>query len=157
MRAVEHFAPLGFSYRMSDVSSNETSALPMEGYSVLWTPLRPGRATEAVFAELEKAEGQKKVLQQRLARLDDANRFANQDTAGLKRDLFRRVTNMKELLGKHVPQTRQLLRKLIEGRIVCTPFQDHRGRGYELAATGTYAGLLGDLGMVNYGGGGEGS
>ena len=116
-----------------------------------------GRATEAVFAELEKAEGQKKVLQQRLARLDDANRFANQDTAGLKQDLVRRVTNMKELLGKHVPQTRQLLRKLIEERIVYTLSQDHRGRGYALAATRTYAALLGDLGMVNHGGGGEGS
>ncbi|MET0515347.1 MAG: hypothetical protein ABW047_08500 [Nitrospiraceae bacterium] len=64
---------------------------------------------------------------------------------------------MKALLGRHVPQTRQLLRKIIDGRIVCTPFDDNRGRGYALSATGTYAGLLGDLGMVNNGGGGHGS
>ncbi len=62
---------------------------------------------------------------------------------------------MKALLGRHVPQTRQLLRKIIDGRIVCTPFDDNRGRGYALSATGTYAGLLGDLGMVNNGGGGQ--
>ena len=61
---------------------------------------------------------------------------------------------MQELLGQHVPQARQMLRKLIDGRVVCTPFDDHRGRGYELAATGTYAGLLGDLGLVTNGGGG---
>ena len=32
------------------------------------------------------------------------------------------------------------------------PFNDTRGKGYALAATGTYAGVL----AVNYGGGGQG-
>lgn len=64
---------------------------------------------------------------------------------------------MKGLLGRHLPQTRQMLRKLIDGRVVCTPFHDARGTGYEVTATGTYAGLFGDGMLVNDGGGGQGS
>ncbi len=116
-----------------------------------------GRATEAVFAELEREEGKKKVLVHQLASLSTLTRLASMDATRLERNLCERIGDMKALLGRHVPQTRQLLRKIIDGRIVCTPFHDTRGRGYELAATGTYAGLLGDLGMVNNGGGGHGS
>jgi hypothetical protein len=56
-------------------------------------------------------------------------------------------------LGRHIPHTRQLLRKLIHGRILCAPFDDARGRGYTLTATGTYAGLLGRKLTVKQGGG----
>jgi hypothetical protein len=56
-------------------------------------------------------------------------------------------------LGRHVPQTRQLLRKLIPGRIVCAPFHDARGRAYAFTATGSYAGLLSEKLMVKHGGG----
>jgi hypothetical protein len=48
-----------------------------------------------------------------------------------------------------------MLWKLIEGRIVCTPFQDARGRGYTVTATGTYAGLLSEKMLVKDGGGGH--
>ena len=96
-----------------------------------------GRATESVFAELEREEGKKKVLAAQLANLTTLNYFANGDQT--------------------IPQTRQLLGKIIDGRILCTPFDDERGRGYTLEATGTYAGLLGDLGVINNGGGGQGS
>jgi hypothetical protein len=60
---------------------------------------------------------------------------------------------VKALLGRHVPQARQMLRKLIDGRILCTPFHDARGRGYTLTATGTYAGLLSEKLLVKDGGG----
>ena len=46
-----------------------------------------------------------------------------------------RVADVKGLLGKHVPQARQMLRKLIDGRVVCT--HDARGKGYEVTATGS--------------------
>ena len=105
-----------------------------------------GRATEAVFAELEKEEAKKKAFIAQLANLTTLHRWAELDSTRLEENLSRRMGNMLDLLGQHVPQARQMLRKLIYGRVICTPFDDHRGRGYELAATGTYAGLLGDLG-----------
>ena len=75
------------------------------------------------------------------------------DAKRLERMLLEKVSDVKALLGKHIPQARQMLRKLIEGRIVCKPFEDARGRGYELTATGTYAGLLGEKLLVKHGGG----
>lgn len=39
-------------------------------------------------------------------------------------------------------QMRQILRKLIPGSIVCTPFNNTRRRGYTLMATGSYSSLL---------------
>jgi hypothetical protein len=39
----------------------------------------------------------------------------------------------------HVPQMRQMLRKLVPRRIVYAPFDDARGRGYALSDTGSYA------------------
>jgi hypothetical protein len=67
-----------------------------------------------------------------------------------ERQLATQAADVKGLLGLHVPHTRQLLRKLIQdeivngkrrpGRIVCTPLDDARGRGYVLTARVSYAG-----------------
>jgi hypothetical protein len=75
------------------------------------------------------------------------------DGTRIERALAERVADVKGGLGRHVPHTRQLLRKLIPGRIRCAPFHDARGRGYVLTATGTYAGLLSGKLAVKYGGG----
>ena len=66
------------------------------------------------------------------------------------------LRDIKALLGRYVPETRQMLRKLIDGRVVCQPFQDDRGKGYEFTATGTYAGLLRSGMVIQNGGGGQG-
>jgi hypothetical protein len=116
-----------------------------------------GRLQKPFSLNWSGEEGKKKVLAAQLASVSTLDRLASVDSTRLERNLCERIGDMKALLGRHVPQTRQLLRKIINGRIVCTPFDDHRGRGYALSATGTYAGLLGDLGMVNNGGGGHGS
>jgi DNA invertase Pin-like site-specific DNA recombinase len=109
-----------------------------------------GRATAAVFTELEKEETAKAGL---LVRLSGLEQLSTVDGSRLERSLVERVTDVKGLLGRHIPQTRQLLRKLIPGRIVCTPFHDVRGKGYALSAVGTYAGLLGGKLMVKQSGG----
>ena len=72
---------------------------------------------------------------------------------GRVRTVRQRIADTRRLLGRHVPQARQMLRKLIEGRIVCRPFDDERGRGYEVSATGNYAGLLRVPALLNEGGG----
>lgn len=103
-----------------------------------------GKATDAIYSELQKEEVSKKAC---LVRLDSLNRLttlAAQDGTHIERTLTEQVADVKSALGRHIPQTRQLLRKLIPGRIVRTPFNDLRGRGYTLSAVGTYAGLLGE-------------
>ena len=109
----------------------------------------------AIVDELRKEEAAKQALIGRLSSLDSLTRVASLETARIAHDLKARVADMKGLLGRHLPQTRQMLQKLIDGRVVCTPFQDARGRGYEVTATGTYARLFGDGMLVNDGGGGH--
>ena len=75
------------------------------------------------------------------------------DAKRIEQDLRARVEDLKSLLGRHIPQTRQILRKLIDGHILCTPFTDARGRGCEVTATGSYAGLFRVPVAVNDGGG----
>lgn len=116
-----------------------------------------GRSTDAIFDELGKEEAAKKTLAAQLASLTQRASLTSLDGKRIERALVERVADVKGLLGRHVPQTRQMLRKLISGRIQCAPFNDTRGRGYNLAATGTYAGLLSEKMLVKDGGGGQGS
>ena len=116
-----------------------------------------GKATEAVYGELQKEEAAKKILGAQLAGIDQLTRIVSFDGKRIERALVERVADVKGLLGRHVPQTRQMLRKLISGRIQCAPFNDARGRGYNLVATGIYASLFSGKMLVKDGGGGQGS
>jgi len=73
--------------------------------------------------------------------LDRMTAMAAQDGTRIERAPVERVADVKSLLGRHVPQTRQLLRKRIPGRIVCTPFHDARGQGYKISGGGDLCGL----------------
>jgi hypothetical protein len=109
----------------------------------------------------------KTTLTAQLAGLEQVAELTSLDAKRLEMRLFERVEDMKALLGRHIPQTRQLLRRLIQddivngkrrqGRIVCTPFENASGRGYEMRAKGTYVRLLRAGLVVKDGGGGHGS
>jgi hypothetical protein len=55
----------------------------------------------------------------------------------LKELLRAKAEEWQALLRKHAPIARQMVRKLVEGRIVFTP--DREGRRYTFLATGTLA------------------
>jgi DNA invertase Pin-like site-specific DNA recombinase len=112
-----------------------------------------GKATDAIYSELHKEEAEKKTLTGQLDNLEKLVRIISLDATRIERDLRARIADLKGLLGKHVPQTRQMLRKLLDGPILCTPFTDARGKGYEVTATGSYAGLFRVPVAVNDGGG----
>ena len=126
-----------------------------------------GKATEAVFADLQKHEARKKALTEQLARADCLVKLSTVDAKRIERQLMERAGDITQLLGQHIPQTRQILRKLIPdevvegkripGRLVCTPIDDARGKGYSFLARGSYSRLLGTGVAVNDGGGGHGS
>jgi len=71
-----------------------------------------------------------------MAELEGRTKNISIDAKQLERMIESRARDMVQLLGRHIPQTRQLLRLLINGRIVCRPFDDERGKGYEITATG---------------------
>ncbi len=94
-----------------------------------------GKATEVVFTELQKEEAAKKVFGARLSGLDHLASLSALDVKRFERALVERVADANGVLERHIQQTRQIMRKLIPERIVCTPFDDARAvrvhpRGY---------------------------
>ena len=72
-----------------------------------------------------------------------AGRTAAQlDDRRLRVDLRARVRDVRGLLGGDIPRTRQILRKLLVGRLECEAFDDGRRVGYRFKARGSYAELL---------------
>ena len=85
-----------------------------------------GKATEVVFTELQKEEAAKKVFGARLSGLDHLASLSALDVKRFERALVERVADANGVLGRHIQQTRQIMRKLIPERIVCTPIDDAR-------------------------------
>ena len=108
-----------------------------------------GKGGEAVFVELQKAQAHRTILTEQLDRANQLARLSSLDLTRIERRLTDRAEDLLRLLGQHIPQARQVLRKLIPdqtiegklvpGRIVCTPFDDARGQGYTFLAGGATA------------------
>src|SRR6185503_19265857 len=60
------------------------------------------------------------------AELADLDAAGVVDTAGLLRTVSARAADLRALLGRHVTQARQVVRQLLEGRLVCQPFEAPR-------------------------------
>ena len=87
--------------------------------------------------------------------LVDLDAAGVEDTEMLLRTVTARAADLRGLLGRHVVQARQVVRPLVEGRLICQSFEDAESRGYTFTATGTYR-RLGVPTAVNYGGGPNG-
>jgi hypothetical protein len=64
------------------------------------------------------------------------------DVERLRRELLRHVAEIRGLLGKDIPRTRQILRRLLVGRPECEAFDEGQRVGYRFKARGSYAALL---------------
>jgi hypothetical protein len=110
-------------------------------------------AIPAVTAALKEREAQRLRLNDQLAALDAARTEARQpfSAARLRKDLRRRMDDWRSLLCRRTPQARQILTKLIDGRLVFTAHPDEQL--YRFKGTATLGHLL--EGLVVVGGGGE--
>jgi site-specific DNA recombinase len=116
-----------------------------------------GRGTDSVINSLHQEEARKKALLAELERLDNLAHVVSLDTKRLAKDLRSRLEDLPALFSRHVPQARQMLRKLLDGHIVCEPIMEGGKRGYRFTATGTFDRLLTGVKVVNQFGGGHGS
>lgn len=115
-----------------------------------------GQATDALFANLRAEEDRKKAILRELDQMDSLMSIASLDAKRIAKNLESRLGDVKGLLSRHVPKTRQILRKLLDGPLVCEPFQEGGSRGYRFRGRGTYARLLSVRQATNDGGGGQG-
>lgn len=77
------------------------------------------------------------------------------DEKRLAKELRSRLADIPALLTRQVPLARQMLRKLLDGHILCEPVQEHGKRGYRFTATGTFDRLLTGVKVINESGGGQ--
>jgi hypothetical protein len=115
-----------------------------------------GRGTDTVIDSLHQEEARKKLLLRELGRLDSLAQVTSLDAKRLAKDLRSRLEDIPALFARHVPQARQMLRKLLDGHIHCEPMMESGKPGYRFTATGTFDRLLTGLKVVNDGGGGHG-
>ena len=60
----------------------------------------------------------------------------------LREELRARVRDVRGLLGRDIPRTRQILRKLLVTPLTCAPFEENGRRGYRFTGQGSYADVL---------------
>ena len=101
-----------------------------------------GRGGESVLTTLEAEEQRKKTLNRELQALNGMAQVSRLDGKRLAHDLRLRVGDTKALLSRHVPQARQMLRRLLDDHLVCEPYNEEGQRGYRFAATGSYGALF---------------
>ncbi len=116
-----------------------------------------GRGTDDVFQALRQEEARKKVLVAELAQLEALTETISLDEKRIVQMVRARLGDLPALFGRHVPLARQMLRKLLDGHIMCEPILEDGRRGYRFTATGTFDRLLTGVSVGIDGGGGQGS
>ena len=108
----------------------------------LTTALATGAELPSVIAAIRERERRKVGLQRRLEAAEGLARAPRIDRRKLEPVLRARLDDWHGLLGRHVAQARQILRKLLVGRLVVTPDATRDGRYAEVAGTGTLGKFL---------------
>jgi hypothetical protein len=82
-------------------------------------------------------------LQAQLEHEDGLGRAARAfDSKTVRRELHELLTDWQGLIDGELAQARQILRKLLEGRVVMQPRVDSTGRFYDWSVNATYGRLL---------------
>ena len=115
----------------------------------LTAALATGADLPTVVEAIREREARKVTLKRRLEAVGDLARVPLPDPQHLEAALRQRLEDWRGLLGRHVAQARQMLRKLIVGRLVVTP----DGRYAEVTGTGTlgkfFSGIMCPKGMAS--------
>lgn len=101
-----------------------------------------GGPLDALIAQVKAEEQRKKVLAIKLDGLQAVANVRTLDSARLKRDLAERVAATKGLLTRNTAQARQILRKLLEGRMAVEPMAQGGKRGVRFTGKGTFGALF---------------
>jgi hypothetical protein len=101
-----------------------------------------GEPPDTLLTHLRDEEARKKSLVYELDGLARRDQVASLDHTRLKRQLVAKATDLRGLLTRRVPQARQVIRKLVVGRLAFTPFEEEGRKGYRFVGEGTYGRLL---------------
>src|SRR2546425_10319993 len=103
---------------------------------------------DEVAVRLNAEKTRKDALTSERARLSGMLTVADLDTEKIKADLHDKVRDVKGLLGRQVPQVRQMLRKLLADKIEIEPVGSGRQRGFKFRGALTVDRLIGGDAIV---------
>jgi hypothetical protein len=95
-----------------------------------------GGELPTVTQAIKARERQRGQLERELQTFEELSQVSEIDTANLERELSEILAGRRDLLAKQTPQARQILRKLLDGRLTFTPREDRASRYYEFTGTG---------------------
>ena len=84
-----------------------------------------GGPINTLVSAIKTAEIKRGQIDDQLSGLDGRLQIASLDRERIERDLRKRLNDWRSLLRRHVPQARQILRKLLTDRVVFSPQDDH--------------------------------
>ena len=117
----------------------------------LTSALATGADLTSVVTAIRDREREKASVEQRLSALEQVGKLPDLNRDELEQVLRDRLDDWRGLLGRHIGQARQILRKLLVGRLVVTPEGDHA----EVTGTGSLgpflSGVLLPKGMASQG------
>ena len=96
----------------------------------------------ALLAALQTTETRRAALEQTLATLGRQRQITDLDVPSLQRDLRHRLMDWQGLLNRHVPQARQILRKLLPHLLTLTPRIEEKTRQYEFKGQASLGNVL---------------
>ena len=99
-----------------------------------------------MVAAIKDRERRRGSLRAQLAAQERVAHLPRLDQARLARDLTARLTEWRGLLSRHTAQARQLLRKLLVGRLTFAPETRTDGRYVTITGTGTIGPLAAAMG-----------
>lgn len=91
---------------------------------------------------MKKREARRTHLKAELVKLGTRAEIASLNAARVSSNLRERLTDWQGLLHRQTAEARQILRRLLVGRLVFTPRGDEKGRYYEFAGQGAISNLL---------------
>jgi hypothetical protein len=110
--------------------------------------LARGAAFASVAEAITVREREREVLRRQQAAEEERVRLAGLDPAQVARELAVRLGEWDGLQRRHHGQARQILKKLLPGRLVFDPFADARGQGYVIRGQAVYGRLISGVRLV---------
>mgnify|MGYP002019256136 CR=1 FL=1 len=96
----------------------------------------------SLMAEIQQREAQQQDLHAQLSGIANRHLETWRSKDSVRDDLEQRIHEWRGLLRRRAVQGRQILSKLIEGRLLMTPHADQTPAYYEFEGIGTLTGLL---------------
>ncbi|MCZ6856587.1 MAG: hypothetical protein O7F70_01175 [Gemmatimonadetes bacterium] len=145
-RAAERIAALTHDPPDTGTVRGQLAGLERE-LSRLTEALAAGGDVPSVVAAIKARERRQAGLRAQLTALERVAQLPSLDLTRLERDLTARLTEWRGLLSRHTAQARQLLRKLLVGRLTFVPETRADGRYVQITGTGTLGPLAAVLGV----------